>query len=65
MIVVFVFCDGGVSLYSLGWPRNHSVDQADFILIEICLPLPSEYWDQLCAPPHWMKTFFWKNAACL
>jgi len=28
------------------------VDQAGFELLEICLPLPPELWDERCVPPH-------------
>lgn len=31
-----------VSLYRLGWPGVHNVDQAGLELAEVCLPLPLE-----------------------
>lgn len=34
-----------VLLCSLGWPETCCVDQADFELREICLPLSLECWN--------------------
>ena len=44
LVCLFVFQDS-VSLWSLGQPGTHSIDQAGLKFKEIHLPLPSECWD--------------------
>lgn len=37
-------CDR-ISLCSLWWPETHYTDEIDIMFLDICLPLPLEYWD--------------------
>jgi hypothetical protein len=43
-LLCFLFGDK-VSLYIPGCPETHSINEAGLELIEICLPLPPEFWD--------------------
>lgn len=41
----FLLCSCFQTLYSFGWLEAYYIDQAGLKLMDICLPLPPEFWE--------------------